>query len=66
MEVPIQKVSKTAKLKRIIAIGVPALIESIISVLIGAIDMKMISGLGKDAVSAVSLCWSSIRQWPSC
>ena len=54
MEVPIQKVSKTAKLKRIIAIGVPAVIESIISVLIGAIDTKMISGLGKDAVSAVS------------
>lgn len=54
MEVPIQKVSKTAKLKRIIAIGVPAVIESIISALIGAIDTKMISGLGKDAVSAVS------------
>ena len=26
----------------------------------------ILNGLGKDAVSAVSLCWSSIRQWPSC
>ena len=54
MEVPIRKISRTAKLKQIISIGVPAVIESIISVLIGAIDTKMISGLGKDAVSAVS------------
>jgi len=54
MEEPIQKVGRLAKLKQIIVIGVPAVIESIISVIISTIDTKMISGLGKGAVSAVS------------
>ncbi len=45
---------RTAKLKEIAAIGFPAVIESIVSVVIGTIDTKMISGLGKGAVSAVS------------
>ena len=54
MESSVQPTSTWAKLKRIAAIGVPAVIESIISVVIGSIDTKMISGLGKGAVSAVS------------
>ena len=54
MEEPIPKVGWLAKLKQIIVIGVPVVIESIIFVIIGTIDTKMISGLGKGAVSAVS------------
>ena len=54
MEAPIQKAGSLAKLRQIIAIGIPAVIESLISVIIGAIDTKMVSGLGKGAVSAVS------------
>ena len=46
--------SKAAKLKQIAAISIPGVIESLITVIIGAIDTKMISGLGKGAVSAVS------------
>lgn len=42
------------KLKQIATIGIPAVIESILSVFIGSVDTKMISGLGKGAVSAVS------------
>ena len=54
MEAPVQKKTTAEKLKQIASIGIPAVIESIISVLIGSIDTKMISGLGKGAVSAVS------------
>ena len=54
MEAPIQKAASLAKLRQIIAIGIPAVIESLISVIIGAIDTKMVSGLGKGAISAVS------------
>ena len=39
----------------IILIGVPAILESLIAVLITSIDTKMIAPLGKAAVSAVSL-----------
>ena len=45
---------RKAKLKQIAAVGIPAVIESILLVVITAIDTKMISGLGKAAVSAVS------------
>ena len=54
METSIQHTGTSAKLKNIATIGIPAVIESIIAVIIGAIDTKMISGLGKGAVSAVS------------
>lgn len=54
MEASVQKKTTAEKLKQIASIGIPAVIESIISVLIGSIDTKMISGLGKGAVSAVS------------
>lgn len=54
MEATVQRVDTLAKLKRIIAIAVPAVIESIVSVVISAIDTQMISGLGMGAVSAVS------------
>ena len=54
MEASAQQKSTAAKLKQIATIGIPAVIESIISVIIGSIDTKMISGLGKSAVSAVS------------
>ena len=54
MQAFIQQKSTGQKLKQIAAIGIPAVIESIISVIIGSIDTKMISGLGKGAVSAVS------------
>ena len=54
MEASIQHTSTSAKLKNIAIIGIPAVIESIIAVVIGTIDTKMISGLGKGAVSAVS------------
>ena len=43
-----------AKLKQIVSISIPAVMESIITVIIGAIDTRLISGLGKGAVSAVS------------
>lgn len=49
-----ERTGSRAKIGQIAAIGVPAVIESIISVVIGTIDTKMISGLGKAAVSAVS------------
>jgi len=48
------KTGSSARPGQIVAIAVPAVFESIISVIIGAIDTKMISGLGKGAVSAVS------------
>ena len=54
MEASIQHTSTSTKLKNIAIIGIPAVIESIIAVVIGTIDTKMISGLGKGAVSAVS------------
>ena len=54
METSIQHTGTSAKLKNIATIGIPAVIESIIAVIIGTIDTKMISGLGKGAVSAVS------------
>ncbi len=54
MDTSIQKLSAAGKLKQIAIIGIPAVIESIVSVIIGSIDTKMISGLGKGAVSAVS------------
>ena len=54
MEASIQHTSTSTKLKNIATIGIPAVIESIIAVVIGTIDTKMISGLGKGAVSAVS------------
>jgi putative MATE family efflux protein len=54
MEASVPKKTTAEKLKQIASIGIPAVIESIISVLIGSIDTKMISGLGKGAVSAVS------------
>ena len=54
MQAFVQEKSTGQKLKQIAAIGIPAVIESIISVIIGSIDTKMISGLGKGAVSAVS------------
>ena len=53
METPVQQTTGS-KLKQIATIGIPAVIESFISVVIGTIDTKMISGLGKGAVSAVS------------
>ena len=54
MEAPSQNTGSSARPGQIVAIAVPAVFESIISVIIGAIDTKMISGLGKGAVSAVS------------
>ena len=48
------KAGRIAKLKQIAEIGIPAVFESIISVVITTIDTKMISVLGKEAVSAVS------------
>lgn len=54
MTASIQPESNAAKLKKIAKIGIPAVIESILSVVVGSIDTKMISGLGKGAVSAVS------------
>lgn len=54
METSVQHAGTSAKLKNIATIGIPAVIESIIAVIIGTIDTKMISGLGKGAVSAVS------------
>ena len=44
MEEPIQKVGRLAKLKQIIVIGVPAVIESIISVIISTIQNQNIHG----------------------
>ena len=54
MQPSIQQKSTAEKLKQIASIGIPAVIESIVNVIIGSIDTKMISGLGKGAVSAVS------------
>lgn len=54
MTASVQPESSAAKLKKIAKIGIPAVIESILSVVVGSIDTKMISGLGKGAVSAVS------------
>lgn len=45
----------TAKLKEIAAIAVPAVLESLVTVVIASIDTKMISVLGGSAISAVSL-----------
>ncbi len=45
----------TAKLKEIAAIAVPAVLESLVTVVIASIDTKMISVLGGTAISAVSL-----------
>lgn len=45
---------RASKLKEIAEIGIPAVFESILSVVIATIDTKMISVLGKGAVSAVS------------
>ena len=45
----------TAKLKEIAAIAVPAVLESLVTVVIASIDTKMISVLGETAISAVSL-----------
>ncbi len=42
------------KFRLIAGIAIPAVIESIVSVIITSIDTKMISSLGKEAVSAVS------------
>ena len=42
------------KLREIVRIAVPAVMESLISVIISTVDTQMISGLGKEAVSAVS------------
>lgn len=54
MKASVQQKGTTAKLKQIATIGIPAVIESIINVVIGSIDTRMISPLGKGAVSAVS------------
>ena len=54
MDPSVRKSGTAAKLKQIFTIGIPAVIESIVAVIIGTIDTKMISGLGKGAVSAVS------------
>lgn len=54
MEASVQQKGTAAKLKQIATIGIPAVIESIINVVIGSIDTRMISPLGKGAVSAVS------------
>ena len=54
MESSIQQKGTAAKLRQIAVIGIPAVIESIVNVVIGSIDTRMISGLGKGAVSAVS------------
>lgn len=43
-----------SRLKKIAKIGIPAVIESMVTVVVGSIDTKMIAGLGKGAVSAVS------------
>lgn len=47
MDTSVRPKRVSEKLNRIAAIGIPAVIESIISVIIGSIDTKMISGLGK-------------------
>jgi len=45
----------TMKLREITAIAVPAILESLVTVVIASIDTKMISVLGGTAISAVSL-----------
>ena len=40
--------------REIAKIGIPAVLESLVAVFITAIDTKMISGLGPQALSAVS------------
>ena len=44
----------TSKTKEFLQIAIPAILESLVTVLIATIDTKMISGLGKPAISAVS------------
>ena len=46
--------SDKSKIKEIIVIAVPAIIESIVAVIITSIDTKMISVLGNGAISAVN------------
>lgn len=41
-------------MKEIVKIGIPAMLESLVSVIIASIDTRMISALGAGAVSAVS------------
>ncbi len=42
------------KYREIVRIGIPAILESLVAVVISSIDTKMISGLGPQALSAVS------------
>jgi len=44
-----------SKTKEFLKIAFPAALESMVTVIISTIDTKMISGLGKPAISAVSL-----------
>lgn len=44
----------TGKTKEFLQIAIPAVLESLVAVVITTIDTKMISVLGKDAISAVS------------
>lgn len=53
-EMECKKKAVSARFREIAAIGIPATAESILSVVIASIDTKMISGLGKGAMSAVS------------
>ena len=47
--------NKPSMKREFITIGIPAVLESLISVVVTSIDTKMISPLGKKAVSAVSI-----------
>ena len=46
---------KSEMTKNLLKIGIPAVLESLINVVVTSIDTKMISPLGKKAVSAVSI-----------
>ena len=54
-EIAAEQKSKPNMKKELLTIGIPAVIESLITVVVTSIDTKMISPLGKKAVSAVSI-----------
>ena len=47
--------NKGGKLREFVSIAVPAVLESMMMVVVASIDTKMISGLGGMAISAISL-----------